>query len=317
MRASKFVVSIEWYARKRIGETEESMSRKWTSNGYEIDDSPDKFGELRDSNALLGNEAALKDRMKEDGYVYLRDYLDKDVVLAARHELLSQLASVGEIDEDHPLMDGIASGKTGRKSESGKDFWKDIRTGPALRNLVHKGNIIAFFESFLGGEVRAFDFIWLRFIKVGPGSGFHYDWLYMGRGTPNLYTAWIPIGDVPLTDGPITFLENSHRLEDVRNTYGKIDIDQISVKHDYENGWLGRNPVEIQKKYGGRLLTADFKVGDVVVFPMWMLHGSLDNVNESGRIRISSDTRYQLMSEPADHRWIGDDPIAHGAAAKR
>jgi hypothetical protein len=120
-----------------------------------------------------------------------------------------------------------------------------------------------------------------------------------------------------MTDGPIAFLENSHRLEEVIQTYGKVDIDQESVKHPYENGWLGRNPVEIQRKYGGRLLTTNFRAGDVVIFPMWTLHGSLDNVNEEGRIRLSSDTRYQLASEPADHRWIGENPIAHGPEAKR
>ena len=103
----------------------------------------------------------------------------------------------------------------------------------------------------------------------------------------------------------------------MKSTYGKIDIDQTSVKHDYGNGWLGRNPVEIQAKYGGRLLTTNFQAGDLMVFPMWTLHGSLDNVNSDNRIRLSSDTRYQLMSEPFDHRWVGDDPIAHGAAAKR
>jgi hypothetical protein len=293
------------------------MAERWTSNGFELDTSPSKFGELRDANALLSDADALRKRMEDDAYLLLRDYLDKDVVLAARRELLEKLASVGEIDESRPLMDAIASGKTGRKSENGRDVWKDMRTGEAVRRMVHQGKIIQFFEHFLGGEVRAFDFVWLRVIKVGKGSGFHYDWLYMGRGTPNLYTAWIPIGDVPLTDGPLTLLENSHRLKDVKDTYGSIDIDEVSKPHNYENGWLGKNPVEIQNKYGGRLLTTNFKAGDLMVFPMWMLHGSLDNVNPEGRIRLSSDTRYQLASEPVDHRWVGDNPIAHGPEAKR
>jgi hypothetical protein len=33
--------------------------------------------------------------------------------------------------------------------------------------------------------------------------------------------------------------------------------------------------------------------------------------------RLSSDSRYQLATEPADERWIGEHPIAHGAAGKK
>jgi hypothetical protein len=50
---------------------------------------------------------------------------------------------------------------------------------------------------------------------------------------------------------------------------------------------------------------------------MVTLHCSLDNQSPVNRIRLSSDSRYQLASEPADERWIGEEPIAHGPAAQR
>lgn len=34
-------------------------------------------------------------------------------------------------------------------------------------------------------------------------------------------------------------------------------------------------------------------------------------------LRLSTDTRYQLASEPVDERWIGENPIAHGLDAKK
>ena len=64
----------------------------------------------------------------------------------------------------------------------------------------------------------------------------------MARGTPNLYTAWIPIGKMPLTDGSLMILENSLKLEDLRATYGKGDVDR-----DKNVGWLSKNPVEVQE----------------------------------------------------------------------
>ena len=58
-----------------------------------------------------------------------------------------------------------------------------------------------------------------------------------------------------------------------------------------------------------RWLTTDYRAGDLLVFSMYTTHCSLDNTSD--RIRLSSDTRYQLASEPLDERWIGENPIAH------
>jgi len=82
------------------------------------------------------------------------------------------------------------------------------------------------------------------------------------------------------------------------------------------DGALSQNPVSLRKKLGGRWLTAPrFCMGDLVTFGMTTVHGSLDN--QSDRIRISTDSRYQLASEPADERWIGPNPVGHGQAGKR
>jgi len=49
---------------------------------------------------------------------------------------------------------------------------------------------------------------------------------------------------------------------------------------------------------------------------MYTVHASLDNAS-GNRIRFSSDSRYQPASLPADERWIGENPPAHGLAGKR
>jgi hypothetical protein len=297
--------------------------QKLTSHSHQIDTSPTKFGELRDSIALAADPVALRARMVEDGYLFLPGYLDREVVMAARAEIFGKLARLGALDPDQPLLDGIAAPRSERRDypEAGwadqAAFAKDLRTGSAIRELCHRGRIIQFFEEFLGGTVRPLDFVWVRTVRAGGSTGCHYDRVYMGRGTPNLFTAWIPIGDVPLTDGALLLLENSHRLEELKQTYGAIDVDRDAEKNPYGGGWLSTNPVEVQERYGGRWLTADFKAGDLLVFTMVTLHCSLDNQSPVNRIRLSSDSRYQLASEPVDERWIGEDPIAHGAAAKR
>lgn len=120
-------------------------------------------------------------------------------------------------------------------------------------------------------------------------------------------------------------LEKSHRLEKIKNRYGRMDVDSYCSNRKtaslYASGqkcWdgaLSKNPVSLRQKYGGRWLSTEFQAGDVLLFSMLTIHASLDN--HSCAIRLSSDSRYQLVSEPVDERWVGRNPIGHSAASKR
>lgn len=289
-----------------------SSGRVLTSHGYVFDLDSSAFGELRDSSELVGNVAALRARIQEDGYLLLRRFLDRDLVLAARQELVEKLDSVGLIDRRYPLVEAIYSGNNNQLGAiDRRAFAKNLRNGPALQEVLRQGRIISFFEAFLGGSVRSFDYIWVRNVRVGAATGCHIDWVYMGRGTRNLYTTWTPMGSVPLVEGPLAILEGSHRIEELQNTYGAIDVDR-DKDHGYIGGWLTKDVTSVQKRYGGRWLTTEFEPGDILVFGMFLLHCSLDNKSPINRIRLSTDTRYQLASEPADERWIGEEPFGHG-----
>ena len=60
-----------------------------------------------------------------------------------------------------------------------------------------------------------------------------------------------------------------------------------------------------EQNVAGRWLTAEYRMGDVLLFSIYTMHGSTDN--NSTHERISTDTRYQLASEPFDARWMGPD----------
>ena len=79
-----------------------------TSNGIPLDMSPDAFGELRESNNLLDDMPALRERMAEDGYLLLRNYLDQEWVMDARRAVLEVLAEHEMVDENHSLMEARA-----------------------------------------------------------------------------------------------------------------------------------------------------------------------------------------------------------------
>jgi hypothetical protein len=277
-----------------------------TALGQEIPEA--MRGLLRESTPFRNDPAALRDRLGEDGYLFLRGALDPDEVRAARREVFQRLEEVGEIEP--PAEEGIATG-TSRREELIGDlgaFWKSVCEGPALRRVTHSGPMLGLMEAVLGEPVRPFDFLWLRVMAPGRASAFHYDHVYMNRGTDRLYTVWTPLGDVPIEDGPILVMEGSHRWDDLIAQFRGLDVDRDNSRP----GHVTMEPVTFAEERGCRLLTADFQAGDLLVMSMFTLHGSLDNRSPVGRIRLSCDTRYQPASEPVDERWVGENPVGHG-----
>ncbi|MBI4532236.1 MAG: phytanoyl-CoA dioxygenase family protein [Candidatus Latescibacteria bacterium] len=261
---------------------------------------------LREANELLNDPPALRDRMEEDGYLLIRGLHDTDRVRAARQVVLENLNANGQLDPTAPLEEGVAAKGARGRFLGGR---KEITRVPEFLALVESPQIMGFFEQFLDGPVLTYDYKWLRAIGPGDNSGAHYDIVYMGRGTQNVYTVWTPLGDVPLEMGPLAVLAGSHRFERIKETYGTMDVDR-----DHVTGAFSNDPVELVDRYGGQWQTSTFATGDVVIFGMFTMHGSLNNV--TNRFRLSTDTRYQLATEPVDERWMGDDPIAHYAWMK-
>ena len=114
-----------------------------------------------------------------------------------------------------------------------------------------------------------------------------------------------------MIEGSLAILEGSHRFEELIDSYGSIDVDDEASNPQQFKGSYSSNPVEVQEKFGGRWLTTDFKVGDLLVFTMHTMHCSLDNRSVENRIRLSVDSRYQPAAEEADGRWVGENPIGH------
>jgi len=155
-----------------------------TTQKLELDTSPDAFGELRRSLDIVDDGAALCERMREDGYLYLPGYLDRAEVLEARAVLLGRLASAGCLEPNMPIDAALA-----RKDHASYFMPELTEDNPTLMRLLYEGRMMAFYTRLLGGEVRHFDYTWLRAVTPGSGTAPHCDIVYMGRGTTDLYTA--------------------------------------------------------------------------------------------------------------------------------
>jgi hypothetical protein len=283
-----------------------------TSRGHALDMNPESFGELLRSDDIRNDVTALRARFEEEGYLYIPGFFPRENIQAARTEFLLRLRKFGGIDPAYPLEDAIPSGKLSIPTGG-------LLTGnDPLRNVVFSRQLMDFYAGFFGGESRHYDHIWTRVITPGLGTNPHCDLVYMGRGTRQVLTAWIPYGDVSLELGGLIVLEKSHLQQKRLRKYLEIDADTFCTNRNtykYPGAQLSTNPVSLRERLGGRWLTTAFQMGDLLTFGMTTVHASLDNSSKS--YRLSSDTRYQLASEPIDPRWVGPETIEYGEKNRR
>lgn len=316
-----------------------------TSLGRSLPTDDAHFGFIRPSNDLLDDPVALRNRLDEDGYLYLKGYLDPDLVLEARRSILERLRADGLLDPARDLMEGIvdashledftletapqfSDARSLKKMKTGA-FRPDLAVANAeIERVVYGPEIQGFYDSLFAEPALHFDYTWLRVMGPGAGTPTHCDWVYMGRGSRELLTCWIPYGAIPLHVGGLILLEKSHLKADRIASYLEKDVDSYCENRPEEvrkvkeeggwsfPGWLSNRPETLPEKFGSRWLTCEcWEPGDFITFNMRLIHGSLDN--QSDRVRISTDVRYQPASQKPDERWMGANPPGHSTAGKR
>eukprot|EP00913_Durusdinium_trenchii_P013372 g12553.t1 len=266
---------------------------------------PDELiGPLRDSTGIVDQGDALRSRLADDGYLFLRGVVDSPIIAAAREEVFNRLAEVGEIAP--PAREGIFTGNS-RRREQAPDlgaFWQSVNEGPALRRATHGEQIAELMRTIFGEPARAHDFMFLRPGPVGRSTHLHYDLPFFARGSSRIVTVWLALGAIPIEEGPLMVLEGSNRFADLIEPIRAIDYDsamspQVQMTND---------TVAFVRERNTRLLTADFTPGDLVVFDMLTMHGTLDNHSSEGRVRLSCDVRWQPDADPIDPRYTGPNP---------
>jgi len=263
-----------------------------------------QIGTLEDSNDLIGDYHLLKDRLAEDGYLLLRGFIEREKVLAARQQILEHLEEMNKLVPGKPILEGVMPQGT-----SGVDLagYGSISHHPAVLDVLENPRLFELFSELLEVNVDTYNYKWLRAIGNKEYTGAHYDIVYMGRGSKRLHTVWVPFGDITPDMGTLAICPGSNQIsghEKLKETYGKVDVDRDRIE-----GWFTRDPLEITEKYGGQWQTAEFGMGDIILFGMYTMHASTTNLTNA--YRISCDIRFQPQNEPHDDRWEGKRPKGH------
>lgn len=257
--------------------------------------------------------------LERDGYLRVRGVIDRAAVLWARRRVLHELRECGAVvpvaaqdaedsddsDEAEAEMWRADLGPGGREAIPFMEGSTSLTRGPELSAALEAAPLYELFAGLFGARpALTFDFKWLRGMPPGGFTGVHVDNVYMSRGSQSVLSCWIPLGDIPVEEGVVAVLEGGHRaaggLSRFQETYGSCDIEAEGLEG---TGWFTEDPTEVEA-LGGRWVTADFRAGDILIFRLQTPH--MSTRNNTNRVRLSCDTRWQPSDEPTDPRYVGD-----------
>ena len=276
---------------------------------------PDELlGPLVEATSCLSAPELLRRSFADNGYVLLRDVLPQDDVLAARREVFARLAEMDEILA--PVEAGIATG-TSRRRERSPDlgaFWKSVSEGAALRHVTHGPRLRELTGLLFDAPARPHDYLFLRPAPAGNATNLHYDYPFFAGGASQIVTCWLPLGEIPICDGPLVVVEHSQCFDDLiapmRAARLTGDPRAFAAAQDIAYQASTTDTLAFARSRQTRLLTTHFQPGDAMIFGGFTMHGSLDNHSPLSRVRLSVDVRYQPAADLADDpRFFGTNPL--------
>jgi ectoine hydroxylase-related dioxygenase (phytanoyl-CoA dioxygenase family) len=240
--------------------------------------------DFQESTDIMGDGPALKQRLDDQGYLFVRGLLPADVILDVRRRLLEKAAAGGWMDTTRAIEDGIADLSAACKDPEAAymDVFRGMWEDEELHRLRTHPDVLAFFERLFGEPALAHPMFVQRNIFPKHGdfdftTGSHQDKVHIGGATN--HALWMPLGDCPREKGALAVAATSHRA-------GVLDTKVGG----------GAGGMDISVDIPGQWVTGAFKAGDALIFTDTTVHRALPN--RTNELRQSFDARYQPVSQP-------------------
>jgi Phytanoyl-CoA dioxygenase (PhyH) len=235
--------------------------------------------QLTDSKALLGDWAALRERIAVHGYVFMRQLLEPEAVLGIGRSALGHLQAEGWTEGGQDPLS--ARPRTPVRAIRMRDAFVDagyrrIVTDPNFNKIPFVGPLADLMGQILGPTGFCYPLKFPRIVYPvslvphQPGNVIHKDY----SSVQDMFTTWVPLVPIPKSLGGLAVRPASQHSSRVR--YRPL--------HRLERGWV----------------TTDYEPGDVLVFHCLTTHAALSNQEQ--RMRISAEYRWQLADQPAPRR---------------
>jgi hypothetical protein len=237
--------------------------------------------ELTDSKSLLGDWAALRARIADDGYIFMRQLLEPDVVEGVGRSALGHLQAAGWTEGGQDLLSArpLPPVRAIRMRDAFVDAgYRHILADPDFNKIPFVGPLPDLMGQILGPSGFCYPLKFPRIVYPAsmvprqPGNVIHKDY----RSVQDMFTTWVPLIPIPRSLGGLAVWPGSQHSSRVR--YRPLNR--------LERGWK----------------TTDYQLGDVLVFHCLTTHAALPN--QEHRMRISAEYRWQLADQPAPRRVI-------------
>ena len=271
-------------------------------NGVKVPNS--LLSELKETNLKNTTDEKLRQTLNDNGYLFLRNVIEKNDITKARNDVFEKLKNVDELED--PFTEGIWSGRS-RRDELHKDrgvFWEDVSNTESLRKITNGNNLETVFSRIFGISSIGFDFIFLRAVSGVKFTHMHCDAGFFTRKTQKVLTCWLVFTDITIEKGPLFIIEGSHKFSDIKTKYKGFDVDI----HKHMKATIDKNPITFAQERNTKILTTQFNPGDALIFGMYTVHGTFENYANDKKIRLTCDIRFQPNNELKDPRYFGRKP---------
>jgi hypothetical protein len=230
--------------------------------------------ELVDSSQLRGDPDGLRARVRHDGYALLRGVLGRDEVETARREVAKALHRARWVDSEEELHPRPPARPTDQRRAWRDRGYRRAAMSSGFHRLPYTNAFEELMRSLVGETVFSYPVKLLRvvypqaMVPFHGGRFVHQD--YSVIGVQDMFTAWVPLMDIPRTLGGLALAPGSQRTGPKPG--GVLDPQSV--------GWA----------------TTDYRVGDVLIFHCLTSHASLPN--RTDRMRLSGEFRWQSSDDP-------------------
>lgn len=238
------------------------------------------------SNDLLGDDAALRERFDEDGFLYFKKVVPHKALRKLRRDMTTILAEEGWIEGGKLQDRAIAIGKLHREGDEGYFRAHDrLIKLESLYSLAQEKRLTNIMKSILGKTAFPHPLSIMRLVFPNHDEAStppHQDFPN-NQGSKLLTAAWIPLSNCPRTMGPLKVMKGSHKRGVMPL---KFHLGPGNRQADIENGLEGLD-----------WYSADYELGDVLIFSAFTVHSAMDNRHITS-MRLSVDFRFQPENEP-------------------
>jgi len=243
---------------------------------------------FKESNEILDQPDRIRKRMRFEGYLFFRNLISRDKVMAVRHGVVQACREAGWLKADVPPEEAITDHPPVMEGDpEWEPVYEKVQKMESFHRLAHEPAVVRVIEAIFEEPVFRLPMTIARIAlpdneRATPPQ---QDYFYV-KGSTETISCWTPLGNVPAEIGGLVLQEGSHKS---------------GVKATKKHPGVGGNTIDVDPALPWR--GTDFRAGDVLFFHCLTTHAARPSLSKD-RLRFSLDFRYVGLSHSVSDSWL-------------